>query len=364
MTIKAWDWDKQWKCIRISEGHTHYIMNLAFNPKDTNTFASSCLDRTIKMWSLGASAPNFTLDTQRLALALRARPRTHLPRHHAPLPVPAVHVHRHRVARSPDRLLQRRRPRAGGLIAVAHRRRRSSISLAVPQPPSNTQQSPLHVHLPHLLTQLTRASRARSSRASAGRSSSRRTPCARSSRTSRPRSRSTSAWTTSCASAAGSLDLLASVSVTRRAHALLVEQPPGAPQARHKARARALRCGSVRTAKDKPSSPQKTKKAKTGPSIIDTDLPSLSSLSDMDYEPEVKKKLACAGGVQFLVCISSRVPLDVGAVPVSRMHTHVLPRPPWRRMRVVSLVLSKLLAMLRLARAHASAPARVSQRTQ
>ena len=62
MTIKAWDWDKQWKCIRSFEGHTHYIMNLVFNPKDTNTFASSCLDRTVKMWSLGSSSPNFTLD--------------------------------------------------------------------------------------------------------------------------------------------------------------------------------------------------------------------------------------------------------------------------------------------------------------
>ncbi|KAL5529865.1 SEC27 [Sanghuangporus sanghuang] len=62
MTIKAWDWDKQWKCIRVFEGHTHYIMNLVFNPKDTNTFASSCLDRTVKLWSLGSSTPNFTLE--------------------------------------------------------------------------------------------------------------------------------------------------------------------------------------------------------------------------------------------------------------------------------------------------------------
>ncbi|KAF8888138.1 coatomer protein [Gymnopilus junonius] len=62
MTIKAWDWDKGWKCIQVYEGHTHYIMNLAFNPKDSNTFASSCLDRTIKMWSLGSSTPNFTME--------------------------------------------------------------------------------------------------------------------------------------------------------------------------------------------------------------------------------------------------------------------------------------------------------------
>ncbi|KIY50151.1 coatomer protein [Fistulina hepatica ATCC 64428] len=62
MTIKAWDWDKGWKNIQVYEGHTHYIMNLAFNPKDPNTFASSCLDRTVKMWSIGSPTPNFTME--------------------------------------------------------------------------------------------------------------------------------------------------------------------------------------------------------------------------------------------------------------------------------------------------------------
>lgn len=37
-------------------------MFLAINPKDTNTFASACLDRTVKIWSLGSSTPNFTLE--------------------------------------------------------------------------------------------------------------------------------------------------------------------------------------------------------------------------------------------------------------------------------------------------------------
>jgi coatomer subunit beta' len=62
MTIKAWDWDKQWKCIQVYEGHTHYIMNITFNPKDSNTFASACLDRTVKMWSLASPTANFTMD--------------------------------------------------------------------------------------------------------------------------------------------------------------------------------------------------------------------------------------------------------------------------------------------------------------
>ncbi|KAG1798794.1 WD40-repeat-containing domain protein [Suillus subaureus] len=62
MTIKAWDWDEQWKCIQVYEGHTHYIINITFNPKDSNTFASACLDRTIKMWSLASPTANFTMD--------------------------------------------------------------------------------------------------------------------------------------------------------------------------------------------------------------------------------------------------------------------------------------------------------------
>ena len=102
MTIKLWDWEKGWKCIQVRpslslslslarsgsfplprassprpearpdpllhptaqifEGHTHYIMNLSFNPKDSNTFASACLDRTVKVWSLGSPVANFTLD--------------------------------------------------------------------------------------------------------------------------------------------------------------------------------------------------------------------------------------------------------------------------------------------------------------
>lgn len=37
-------------------------MNVAFNPKDSNTFASACLDRTVKVWSLSSASANFTLD--------------------------------------------------------------------------------------------------------------------------------------------------------------------------------------------------------------------------------------------------------------------------------------------------------------
>ena len=92
MLIKLWDWEKGWLCTQIFEGHSHYIMQVTFNPKDTNTFASASLDRTIKVqmesptdnfflfffpvhltlhklakllsqiWNLGSPDPNFTLD--------------------------------------------------------------------------------------------------------------------------------------------------------------------------------------------------------------------------------------------------------------------------------------------------------------
>ncbi|GMP34625.1 hypothetical protein CsSME_00007418 [Camellia sinensis var. sinensis] len=62
MLIKLWDWEKGWVCTQIFEGHSHYVMQVTFNPKDTNTFASASLDRTIKIWNLGSPDPNFTLD--------------------------------------------------------------------------------------------------------------------------------------------------------------------------------------------------------------------------------------------------------------------------------------------------------------
>jgi coatomer subunit beta' len=62
MTIKLWNWDQDWKCVRVFEGHAHYVMSLAINPKDPNTFASSCLDRTVKVWSFTSSTANYTLD--------------------------------------------------------------------------------------------------------------------------------------------------------------------------------------------------------------------------------------------------------------------------------------------------------------
>eukprot|EP01122_Echinamoeba_exundans_P011795 TRINITY_DN4813_c0_g5_i1.p2 TRINITY_DN4813_c0_g5~~TRINITY_DN4813_c0_g5_i1.p2 ORF type:complete len:884 (-),score=236.38 TRINITY_DN4813_c0_g5_i1:21-2672(-) len=62
MSIRLWNWDQNWACMRVFEGHTHYVMMVAFNPKDMNTFASASLDRTVKVWNLGSKDPNFTLE--------------------------------------------------------------------------------------------------------------------------------------------------------------------------------------------------------------------------------------------------------------------------------------------------------------
>jgi len=62
MTIKIWDWDHGFDCTQFFEGHSHYVMQVKFNPKDSNTFASGSLDRSIKVWGLGSPTPHYTLE--------------------------------------------------------------------------------------------------------------------------------------------------------------------------------------------------------------------------------------------------------------------------------------------------------------
>jgi len=62
MTIKLWDWERNFECTQYFEGHAHYVMQVKFNPKDTNTFASASLDRSVKVWGLGSNVPHYTLD--------------------------------------------------------------------------------------------------------------------------------------------------------------------------------------------------------------------------------------------------------------------------------------------------------------
>lgn len=62
MLIKLWNWEKGWLNTMVFEGHSHYVMQVVFNPKDPNTFASASLDRTVKVWNISSSIPNFTLE--------------------------------------------------------------------------------------------------------------------------------------------------------------------------------------------------------------------------------------------------------------------------------------------------------------
>ncbi|CAN0515776.1 unnamed protein product, partial [Scytosiphon promiscuus] len=34
--------------MKVFEGHSHYVMMVKFNPKDSNTFASASLDRYVR----------------------------------------------------------------------------------------------------------------------------------------------------------------------------------------------------------------------------------------------------------------------------------------------------------------------------
>lgn len=65
MLIKLWDWEKNWSCSMVYEGHAHYVMQVVFNPKDPNTFASASLDCTVKIWNLASPVPNMSLEGHR-----------------------------------------------------------------------------------------------------------------------------------------------------------------------------------------------------------------------------------------------------------------------------------------------------------
>merc|ERR1711871_1727991 len=62
MSMKLWDWEKDFECVLVFEGHVHYVMMCKINPRDTSTFASASLDRSIKVWGLTSAAPHFSLE--------------------------------------------------------------------------------------------------------------------------------------------------------------------------------------------------------------------------------------------------------------------------------------------------------------
>merc|ERR1740121_501530 len=63
MSIKLWDWEKNWQNTQTFEGHAHYVMMVNWNPKDVTIFASCSLDRSIKVWGAGGgnNTAHFTL---------------------------------------------------------------------------------------------------------------------------------------------------------------------------------------------------------------------------------------------------------------------------------------------------------------
>ncbi|KAI9393553.1 hypothetical protein POPTR_006G250200v4 [Populus trichocarpa] len=60
--IKMWNWEKGWECAQTFEGHSHYVMQVVFDPKDTSIFASASLDATVKIWNLNSPTPVATLN--------------------------------------------------------------------------------------------------------------------------------------------------------------------------------------------------------------------------------------------------------------------------------------------------------------
>ncbi|RUS79130.1 hypothetical protein EGW08_013108 [Elysia chlorotica] len=59
--IRLWDWEKKWACTQTFRGHVHLVMQVTFNPKDYNQFASASMDKSVKIWQLGSAQPNFSL---------------------------------------------------------------------------------------------------------------------------------------------------------------------------------------------------------------------------------------------------------------------------------------------------------------
>lgn len=52
MKIKLWNSDKDFALVRSLEEHKHFVLALAFNPKDLSKFASGSMDKTVKIWNL------------------------------------------------------------------------------------------------------------------------------------------------------------------------------------------------------------------------------------------------------------------------------------------------------------------------
>ncbi|KAM0909161.1 hypothetical protein ACQ4PT_014981 [Festuca glaucescens] len=61
-TIKLWDWKNDWQCTRTFEWHNNRVTQLMFDPNDNNSFASTSLDGTVKIWNTSSGTCTITLD--------------------------------------------------------------------------------------------------------------------------------------------------------------------------------------------------------------------------------------------------------------------------------------------------------------
>lgn len=62
-SVKLWNWDSKANFTLQKEylEHSHFVMQVKFNPKEANFFATASLDRTIKIWNMGIDKSNITL---------------------------------------------------------------------------------------------------------------------------------------------------------------------------------------------------------------------------------------------------------------------------------------------------------------
>ncbi|KAJ3450690.1 coatomer subunit beta'-1 [Anaeramoeba flamelloides] len=64
-SIKMWDWEKNWKCVKTFQGHKSFVMQVDWNPKDSNIFSSAALDGMIFVWSTESNNPRFSLNAHK-----------------------------------------------------------------------------------------------------------------------------------------------------------------------------------------------------------------------------------------------------------------------------------------------------------
>lgn len=61
-TVKLWDAESDFECIKTYAGHEHYVMSVKFDPLATTRFASASLDAAIKFWDVESPSPISSID--------------------------------------------------------------------------------------------------------------------------------------------------------------------------------------------------------------------------------------------------------------------------------------------------------------